>query len=148
MTSAHTHVDNKNVRRLVAASIVLALAGMVAAPALFAKIVYNTINPVATVADNGRRITVTGPISCSEFEGADLRVIVSQRSTGALAEGRTRINCTGEADTLQWTVEAQVGGKETFEAGPATAVALASTSEHGESTDAHQWLVEITLEAR
>ena len=148
MTFAHTHVDNKNVRRLVAGGIALALASTLAAPAVFARITFNTIDPVATVSDNGRRITVTGPIACTDGEDADLRVLVTQRSTGAVAEGRTRITCTGESSELQWTVEASVQGRATFEAGPATAVALASTSEHGESTDAHQWLVEIMLEAR
>jgi hypothetical protein len=33
----------------------------------------------------------------------------------------------------------------TFEAGPATAVALGRTTAGGKATDAHQWLVEITL---
>src|SRR5438552_2798519 len=34
---------------------------------------------------------------------------------------------------------------ESFEAGPATATAIASTALRGKTTDAHQWLVEITL---
>jgi hypothetical protein len=36
-------------------------------------------------------------------------------------------------------------GKATFEEGSATAVAVASTTSRGKVTDAHQWLVNITL---
>jgi hypothetical protein len=35
--------------------------------------------------------------------------------------------------------------KERFEEGPATVVAAARTSDDGEITDAHQWLVDVTL---
>jgi hypothetical protein len=39
-----------------------------------------------------------------------------------------------------------VHGHETFTAGPATAVAFARTTSQGDTTDAHQWLVDVTLE--
>jgi hypothetical protein len=42
-------------------------------------------------------------------------------------------------------VHASVQGKAAFEAGPATAVALGRTTDRGATTDAHQWLVNITL---
>ncbi len=51
--------------------------------------------------------------------------------------------CTGEPQ--QWEVEASILGKERFEAGPAIAVAVGRTTDRGEPTDAHQWLVEIML---
>jgi hypothetical protein len=70
-------------------------------------------------------------------------VTVTQRSTGALAEGRTLITCTG--NTQQWEAHASTQGRETFEEGPAIAVAVAHTSERGVTTDANQWLVDITL---
>ena len=117
---------HKHRRILTAIGIVLALASMTVGTAAFAKITFNTIDPVATVTDNGRRIIVTGPIACTEGEGCDLRIVVSQRSTGAVAEGRTRLTCSGENDQQQWSVEARAQGNETFEAGPATAVAFAS----------------------
>ena len=69
---------------------------------------------------------------------------VTQRSTGAVAEGRTLITCTG-IHTQQWKVHASNHGNETFEAGPATAVGLAVTTSRGKASDAHQWLVNITL---
>jgi hypothetical protein len=47
----------------------------------------NTIDPVAIVADNGRHLIVTGPIECTHGERVELRVTVTQRETGAVAEG-------------------------------------------------------------
>jgi hypothetical protein len=133
----------KPLHRLASAAMVLTLVDACLAPVAFAKLILNTIDPVAIVTDNGRHIIVTGPISCSESEPAYLRVTVTQRSTGAVAEGSTRIACT--ADTQQWAVHASIQGRETFEEGPATAVAFARTTDRGDTDDAHQWLVSITL---
>ncbi len=60
-----------------------------------------------------------------------------------MAEGRTRITCIG--DTQQWEVHASTEGNAGFEEGAATAVALTRTTDRGKITDAHQWLVNITL---
>jgi hypothetical protein len=133
----------KHMNCLVSAALVLTLMGVCIAPIAFAGLSSNTIEPVAIVTDNGRHIIVTGPIACTEGERAYLRVTVTQRATGAEAEGRTRITCTG--DTQQWEVHASTQGKETLQEGPATAVALARTSDRGDITDAHQWLVDISL---
>src|SRR5215208_1870836 len=129
--------------RLVSAAFVLSLVGVFAAPVAFARMTANTIDPVASVTDHGRHLIVTGPIGCSGSEWVYLRVTVTQRSTGAVAEGRTLVACTGS--TQQWEVHASVQGDESFEEGPATATAWARTSEDGKTTDAHQWLVDITL---
>jgi len=128
---------------LVSAAIVLTLVGVFVAPTAFARQVGNTIDPVAIVTDNGRHIIATGPIGWTESERAFLRVTVTRRPTGAVAEGRTLLTCTG--DTQQWEVHASTQGKETFQEGPATAVALATTTDRGNTDDAHQWLVNITL---
>ena len=128
---------------LVSAAVVLTFAGVFVAPMAFARVVLNTIDPVALVADNGRHIVVTGPITCTARERAHLRVTVTQRETGALAEGHTRITCTG--DSQQWEIHAATHGHESFQEGPAIAVAVARTAHRGDITDAHQWLVGITL---
>ena len=47
----------------------------------------NTIDPVAVVAGAGRHLIVTGPIRCDQTERTYLRVTVTQRETGAVAEG-------------------------------------------------------------
>jgi hypothetical protein len=70
-------------------------------------------------------------------------VTVTQRETGAVAEGYAIFKCTVE--TQQWEVHAVAHGKASFEEGPAIAVAIASTSSRREITDAHQWLVDVTL---
>ncbi len=134
---------NKYMKWLVSAAMVLTLAGVFVASKAFAGIQANTIDPVASMTDNGRHLVATGPLACTQGERADLHVTVTQRATGAVAEGRTRITCTG--NTQQWEVHASTQGKETFQEGSATAVAIARTSARGDITDAHQWLVNITL---
>ena len=127
----------------VSVTMVLTLVGVYITQLAFAGVSLNTIDPVAIVTDNGWHIIVTGPIACTESERAYLRVTVTQRTTGAVARGRTRITCTG--DTQHWEVHASIQGKETFQEGPATAVAFGHTTLRGETIDAHQWLVDITL---
>jgi hypothetical protein len=134
----------KYLQCLVALATVLTLIGVLIAPAAFARVARNTIDPLALVSDSGRHLIVTGPISCTQGERAYLRVTLTQRSTGAVAEGYTRIRCKGEGDPQQWEVHVAVRGPA-FETGPALAVALARTTDRGDTTDAHQWPVEITL---
>ena len=128
---------------LVPAAIVLALAGVFVARTAFARLVLNTIDPVGIVAHNGRHVTLTGPLAVTAGEQISMRVTVTQRTTGAVAEGRAIL--TGTGTTNQWEIDAAVQGRATFEAGPAIAVAIARSSLHGQATDAHQWLVDITL---
>ena len=60
------------------------------------RITLNTIDANAVVTDNGRHVIVTGPIVCDRGERAEVRVTATQRTTGALAEGLTRVVCTGQ----------------------------------------------------
>ena len=128
---------------LVSAAILLTVAGVFVARTAFARVVFNTIDPVGIVADKGRHLTVTGPLAATAGDRVELQVTVTQRSTGAVAEGHTFFAGTGT--TNQWEVEARAQGGAVFEAGAATAVALARTTVGGKATDAHQWLVNITL---
>ena len=72
-----TAVLEQNREKCLRAAIVLTLAGAVLAPVAFAKVVINTIDPLATVTGNGRHIAVTGPIACTPLETAFLRVTVT-----------------------------------------------------------------------
>jgi len=130
-------------RCLLPAALALILAAFCIAPAAFAGFSQNTINPTATLSGNGHRILVSGPISNTRSEWVDLRVTVTQRSTGAIAEGHLRF--AGTTALQQWEVEAERVGSNAFEEGPATAVALAVTNHRGDTDDAHQWLVNVTL---
>ena len=131
--------------RVIALLSLSVLVALVSIQTAFARIINNTIDSNAVVADNGRHLVVTGPIACDSSERVEIRVTVTQRTTGALAEGLTAVLCTGELQ--QWTVHAPTHGNEPFEEGAAVAVALARTTERGHATDAHQWLVPITLTA-
>ena len=133
----------KHQKWVVSAAIVLTVAGIFVARTAFARITFNTIDPVGILADNGRHVTVAGPISCDAGDRVELRVTVTQRSTGAVAEGIAFLTGTGQ--TNQWEVTAVVEGRAGFEPGPATAVAMARSTVNGHATDAHQWLVNLTL---
>ena len=133
-------------RKRVAWTIALALivAGVIYVPLAFAKVTFNTIDPTATVGPAGRHIRVTGPITTDQTQWVGMRVTVTQRSTGAVAEGYTALQ--GSTTPKQWTVHAWAVGWKSFEPGPATVVALAQSRAHGEGPDdAHQWLVDVTL---
>ena len=132
-----------HLRALVSTVILLALLGVSVAPVAYAKIAFNTIDPIAAISDNGRRIVLTGPIQTDIVEKIYLRVTVTQRTTGAVADGIAILRGTGELQ--QWEVKAKARGKASFEPGTATAVAVAVTSDRGQTSDAHQWLVNITL---
>src|ERR1041385_3980644 len=114
-------------KTLPSAGLALMLVGVCIAPLAFARILTNTIDAVAIVTDNNRRIRVPGPLACSVSEPAYIRVTVTQRSTGALAEGIALITCT--TDVQRWTVHASTQGNATFQEGPAVAVALARTTD-------------------
>ena len=111
-----------------------------------ARIAMNTIDPLASLKDNGRGVIVTGPIECSESQPTELEVTVTQRQTGAVAQGRARITCTPTSQ--QWEVRAQTQGNETFQEGPAVAVAMARSNVGGRADDAQQWLVNVTIVRR
>ena len=125
----------------VAAFVVL--SSLLITRTVLAKITFNTIDTVGIVTGEGRQVTVTGPIAVTAGERTELRVTVTQRSTGAVAEGV--IFLTGTGQTNQWEITAIAEGRAAFQAGPATVVGLARSSSQSKATDAHQWLVNVTL---
>jgi hypothetical protein len=103
----------------------------------------NTIDPLVSLSENGRHLVVTGPITCPADDRVRIRVTVTQRTTGAIAEGITHVVCTGEQQ--EWVAELSTRGKQAFLPGDATAVALGQTTNPVDSPDAHQWLVTVEL---
>ena len=95
------------------------------------------------VNDNGRRVSVTGTVACTAGEKVQIHVSITQSATGAVAEGNWKGDCTGSLQT--WGTDAVLQRSGEFEAGDAQGVGLGVTSSHGKSTDAIQWLDEITL---
>lgn len=121
----------------------ITVLGVFLAARAYAKIALNTIDPVAVITDNGRQIIVSGPVTATAGERGFQRVTVTQRSTGAVAEGYVILDYTGSPQ--HWEVRASTVGNATFTEGPATAVAIALCTDRGTATDAHQWLVNINL---
>jgi|SRR6185295_6975283 len=168
------HLTKKQTKNLVSVATILILAGALAAPMAFAKartatktadraagmadqgpnhIIFRAgtngvsrIDPIATVTARGRQIILTGPVFCDNGDQVSLRVTVTQRSTGAVAEGQAFFTSNGNEQ--HWTIVAIAQGREAFAEGPAVGVALGRTSTRGQATDAHQWLVDLTLVAQ
>jgi hypothetical protein len=78
-------------KKTVVAAVGLAIAATMVHGA-WARVAYNTIDSVAVLTDNGRGLIVTGPIECSESQATELEVTVTQRESGAVAQGRARIS--------------------------------------------------------
>jgi hypothetical protein len=113
----------------------------------FAGVALNTIDRHATLDKAGRVVQVTGPIGCSQVERATIRVTVSQRTTGAVAEGRWRGRCRPTART--WTVRRFVQqGSAAFETSTAQVCALGVTRRGTKVTDAKQWCQTVRLAKR
>lgn len=129
----------------LAPALLILIAVFAVQAGLARRLAGNTINPIATLDGSGNRVTLTGPFSCTQTEWVAFRVTVTQRTTGAMAEGYAlRL---GSTTIQQWQVLATTrGGGATFQPGPATAVAVAVSTLQGEVTDAHQWLVPVTLQ--
>ena len=119
------------------------VAGLLATSPLFGRLVGNTIHPTVTITEGARTLIVSGPMECTEGERVHVLVTITQRTTGAIAEGRGFKTCSGAPE--EWEVEAHSRGEAGFVAAGATAVAVAWTERRGVSTDAHQWLVPVTL---
>lgn len=122
------------------------LLGTLLTASVSAGVYINTIDPTATL-DN-RHLEVTGPIGCDAGERLQIRATVTQRHTGAVAEGQTQLWCTGdrENNTSQtWEVKATTRGRTTFDPGAATVCALAVTYDRGQATDSHQWCEDVNL---
>lgn len=128
---------------LWSALLLAALWCVVSASPAYAKLAANTIHPVGLIAEHGRELLITGPITFTAGEVVHLKVIVTQRSTGALAEGTAILYSTG--NPMVWQAELHTCGQARFQPGPATAVAVAVSASHHRATDAHQWLVNINL---
>ena len=125
--------------------LVTALVATLTAPAASASagVVLNTIDRTASLDAARGNVEVTGPIRCSQAERATIRVTVSQRTTGAVAEGSWRGRC--RRATRAWTARAELQGAATFRTGRARACALGVTRRGGTATDAKQWCETIRL---
>ena len=135
-----THFTRRRVLWLTASFIAI-----IVALKLYAGVrLTNTINPSAEILNNGEEVVLTGPIQCSEPGTTVIRVTLTQRTTGAIAEGQTVFECS--TTLQQWRAVVHTRGKERFVPGQAVAVALGfGRGSTGVIEDAHQWLVNVNL---
>lgn len=130
----------KRFKNAIIATIIVSL--LMAGPVL-ARLAANTIDPTVTLSSNNRQALVTGPIACTKGEMLSLDVMVTQRTTGAITEGRLHMYCTDTSQT--WAINTNTRGTATLETGPAVAWALATTRDNGVITDASQWSKEVEV---
>ncbi len=124
-------------RRLALLASVVIIAVSLLPHVAYSAMSQNTIDPNSLLSDNGRHITVTGPIVCTAGERLTVSVTVTQASTGAVAHGHTQEVCTGSLQ--RWTIKAVARGPVRFADGHADASALGTTRLNGTITDVRQW---------
>jgi hypothetical protein len=121
---------------------VLVATALMAAPADARMVVQ--FDTQAALLQSGRLLRVKGPVGCSRTERMAIRVTVTQRAAGAVAEGWWRGLCRVRRAT--WTArEVGIQGRQVFRAGRAQACALGTTRRAGRVTEAHQWCETIRL---
>ena len=130
--------STRHLKRFVFTLLIVMVADLFVAPAAFARI-RNTNDVFSVTFDKGRHLVVAGHATCDAKETVVIRVTVTQRSTGAVAEADISFTATGELQ--DWLARLPTIGRQAFEEGQVTVVYLIHTSYRGESTDANQWLV-------
>ena len=104
---------------------------------------FRGFDSMLAVSDNGHRVFVTGKVNCTAGQKVQILARLTQRSTGALAEGSWKGECTGHLQV--WQTEAVSRGEAKFENGASEAVAFGVSSENGKTTDVLQWLDDVTV---
>lgn len=82
---------------------------------------------------------VFGTVSCDAGEIVEVRVNVTQNSTGAVATGRTAAHCLGPSFVQGWIALAEPYNGSTFEAGEVDVGVWSRTQVDGETTDTLEW---------
>ena len=132
-------------RRLKMAIIVAVIISSLMTGPVLAKLALNTIDDNVILSSNDRQLLVTGPIACTQGEQVTIDIVVTQRSTGAIAKGSFRDFCVGENTIQNWQVNANTVGSNTFEEGTALTWAVATTRDHNTVTDVRQWAKEVNV---
>ena len=106
----------------------------------------STVADPARLAAGGRALQVRGVVRCSACSGFTLGATVSQRGSGAIAQGGVRCTCHSAAEHWVLTARAREGTR--FRPGAArVCVWVTARSQGGEAIDARQWCESVTLTA-
>lgn len=92
---------------------------------------------------DGEHIIAKGHVGCTAGEEYIIRATITQASTGAVAEGQTQAECTG--DKQRWKARTDVLAPNEFVLGPVLACGLIRTHKGNSYTDAWQWCETVTL---
>jgi hypothetical protein len=131
-------------RRAAAAAVLFALAVCVSVAAAFTEPhVGGNFDRSGVVVKSGRAVRVSGPMSCRAGGTVRLRATISQRATGAVAEGSWSRPRTGK--TQHWHITANATDGADLKAGCAHGAGLAIYRYAGRPVDATQWLNALTL---
>jgi hypothetical protein len=95
------------------------------------------INSPLTLAENGRKVVVTGHVNCTLGEDYEIQTAVTQRTTGAMAKGRTVGRCSGREQ--QFEAATWVYDQALFQPGKGQACAILITRSRNAITDVFQW---------
>jgi hypothetical protein len=90
-------------------------------------------------------IYVFGAASCTGGEIFEVRVNVTQNSTGAVSTGNTAAYCLGSNFVQSWISIVEPTGSAEFEVGEAHVDAWARTQRDGETTDTVRWNRTVTV---
>jgi hypothetical protein len=129
--------STRHLKRFVFTLLIVMVADLFVAPAASPGI--KTTNDVFSHFRQGPAPGCGRSCTCDAKETVVIRVTVTQRSTGAIAEADISFTATGELQ--DWLARLPTIGRQAFEEGPVTVVYLIHTSYRGDSTDANQWLV-------
>lgn len=106
----------------------------------------SSIADSARLAARAADVQLHGVVRCTGCRSFTLGATVSQRGTGALAQGGIRCICHGTAERWSLTARAQAGVR--FEPGAArVCVWVAARGAGGRALDARQWCEPVTLRA-
>lgn len=101
----------------------------------------------ATLRQDGRLVSVKGPITCTKNMALRIDVTLTQRKTGALGRGTWRGVCSGVPQ--RWTLDdVRSVGDRRFTTGRVTACAAAVLRNRTRTVDAVQWCEMVRLKRR
>ena len=100
----------------------------------------------AAVLDSANdTVYVFGAVSCTAGEIVEVRINVTQQSTGAVATGHTATYCLGPNFVQSWIIIAESTDSTGLEVGEAFVDAWARTQVNGETTDTIRWNRTVTV---
>ena len=103
------------------------------------------IQDTAVLDSATETVYVFGAASCTAGEIFEVRVNITQNSTGAVATGDTAAYCLGPRFVQTWISIVEPTGSSEFEAGEAHVDAWARTQRDGETTDTVRWNRSVTV---